>query len=101
MSAEVSQTYRLGPKKEEQTLGSKDTGRGRLMLIKLNNKDCIQELMRRRTRLREAGFQNIYITRDLSPEERKKERELRAELERRGKDTHVIFRGEVVPRKSR
>lgn len=99
---EVQQATRLG-KEKQVTEGSSNSdnhseSRPRLMMIKLRNKDVVNSLIKRRTQLKEAGFPNVYLTKDLSPEERMKQRELREELSRKGKDTHVIFRGKVVLR---
>ena len=83
-------------------LGKKQEGVGvpkpRLMLIKLKNMENVNKLMKKRTQLREVGFSNIYITRDLSVEGREEQRKLREELNRRGKDKYQIFRGKIVPR---
>ena len=55
-------------------------------------------LMKRRTQLKDVGFPNVYLTKDLSPEEREAQKKLRQELEEKGKETHKIFRGKVLPR---
>ena len=72
--------------------------RPRLLLVRLEKKEHADLLLKMRFSLREAGFVNIYIDEDLPREEREKERLLRQELKEKGKDTHVIFRGRVVPR---
>ena len=95
---EVETVFRLGKKPAEENTG----GRGakpRLMLIKLKDKKDVEAIMRRRLKLKERGFENIYITRDLPPEEREKQKKLRLEWAEKGKKTHVIFQGKVVPRK--
>lgn len=99
---EVEKVFRLG-KKPDTSEESRDRTqpKGRLMLIRLKEKDHVNTLIKRRTQLKEKGFPNVYLTRDLTPEERETQRKLRAELERKGKDTHKIFRGKVVPREER
>ena len=70
----------------------------RLLLVRLERKEHADLLLKMRFSLREAGFANVYINKDLPREEREKERQLRQELKEKGKDTHMIFRGKVVPR---
>ena len=98
-SMEAVSVIRLGKKQE----GSEST-KHRLMMIKLKDRETVDKLMARRTWLHKVGFANIYLTRDLPMEERleqKKQREeLREELKRKGRETHVIFRGRVVPRET-
>ncbi|KAF0306583.1 hypothetical protein FJT64_021941 [Amphibalanus amphitrite] len=100
VKVEVSQVYRLG-KKAEAEVGTRteNAAKKRLMLLKLREKEHVNELIRKRTLLRDVGFPNVYLTRDLSPEEREQEKALREELEKKGRTTHVIFRGRVVPRR--
>ena len=69
-----------------------------VLLVRLEKKEHADLLLKMRFNLREAGFVNIYINKDLPREEREKERLPRQELKEKGKDTHVIFRGRVVPR---
>lgn len=83
---------RLGKKREEE--GAKP----RLMLVKLKDKEDVEKLFGERFKLKDAGFQNIYITKDLEPEERERQKKLREEWIAKGKDSHRIFRGKVVPR---
>lgn len=103
---EVEKIYRLGKRREPRE-GDDRPGQGqeqgqeqkpRLMLIKLKKKEDVDLLMRKRWELRNVGFENIYLTRDLSPAEREAQRKLREELIEKGKNTHKIFRGKVVPR---
>ena len=68
------------------------------MLIKLRNKRDVDALMKRRTTLKDVGFPGIYLTKDLTPDEREEQKRLRNELSIKGKDKHVIFRGRVVPK---
>ena len=75
--------------------------RPRIMLLKLNSSDHVDLLYRRRFNLKSKGYTNIYITRDLPPQEREAQRKLREELQQKGKDTHIIFRGRVVEMKER
>lgn len=89
---ETEKIIRLGKKNE-------DTTRPRLMLVKLRDKRDVEKLFRKRFELKDAGFPNTYITKDLEPEEREKQKKLREEWIAKGKDSHRIFRGQVVPRK--
>ena len=68
-----------------------------LMMLKLKDKEHVNELIKRRTKLKDPGFLNIYLTREFSPEERAAQRALREELKQKGKETHKIFRGQVIP----
>ena len=92
---EIERVFRLG-KKADST--NSETARPRLMLVKLRKKECVDLLMKKRLKLKDVGFSNVYITRDLPPEEREAQKQLRQELAEKGKDTHRIFRGKVVPR---
>ena len=67
-------------------------------MIKLKDTDYVNKLIKRRTHLKEAGYLNVYITKDMSPEERAIQRQLREELRHKGKEMHRFFRGKVVPR---
>ena len=69
------------------------------MLVGLKKKEDVDMLIKERWNLSKVGFSNIYITRDLTPEQREEQKKLREELASKGKDTHRIFRGRVVPRK--
>lgn len=68
------------------------------MLVSLKKKEDVDMLMKERRNLTKVGFSNVYLTRDLPPGEREEQRKLREELQRKGKDTHRIFRGKVVLR---
>ena len=72
--------------------------RPRLLLVKLETAEDAESLLMKRFGLRDAGYPNVYITRDLSKEEREKQWKLREELKKKGRDTHKIFRGRVIPR---
>ena len=72
--------------------------RPRLLLVRFEKKEHADLVLQKRFGLREAGFPNTYINRDLPREEREKERQLRQELREKGRDTHMIFRGRVVLR---
>ena len=54
--------------------------RPKIMLLKLNSSDHVDLLYRRRFNLKSKGYTNIYITRDLPPQEREVQRKLREEL---------------------
>ena len=94
---ETSQIFRLGKKQGPQEQDSTMEQKPRLMMLKLKDKENVNELIKRRTQLKEVGFPNVYLTRDLSPEERAIEKKLRDELKLKGKVTHKIFRGKIVP----
>lgn len=82
-------------------LKRKDDGenkKARLMLVKMKRAEEADMLFRRRYNLKSKGFENIYITKDMPPEEREKLRKLRIELNEKGKENYVIFRGKVVPK---
>ena len=92
----VENAFRLGKKtaSEENVIARKP----RLLLVKLQSKDQVEKLLEERFKLKVNGFPNIYITRDLPLEERERQRKLRAELQQKGRDTHKIVRGKVVPK---
>ena len=97
---EVETTIRLGKQKEPSPGDqNKPAPKARLMLIKLKCKEDVNVLLRCRTKLKDLGFPNVYLTKDLSPEERENQKRLRMELDRVGRDRYRIFRGEIVPRK--
>ena len=95
-SIEMDKVYRLGKRKEE---GEEGEPKPRLMLVGLKRKEDVEWLMKEKWHLNKVGFSNIYITRDLSPDEREQQKRLREEWAKKGKDTHKIFQGRVVPRK--
>lgn len=88
---------RLGKKVEGST---GDNVKPRLMLVKLKEKEKVDKLIKQRTRLRDVGFSNVYLTRDLAPDERQEQKKLREELHRKGKNEYTIFRGQVVRREA-
>ena len=93
---DVEKIIRLGKKR-----GTTEDGgvpRPRLMLIRLKEKDDVDALIKQRTKLRDRGFPNVYLTYDLTPEEREEQKKLRKELEEKGKETHMIFRGRIIKR---
>ena len=98
MKMETDKIYRLGKKREVDDVQHGEL-KPRLMLVGLKRKEDVEVLMKERWSLSKVGFSNIYITRDLSPEQREQQRKLREELASKGKDTHKIFRGKVIPRK--
>ena len=97
---ETTHIFRMGKKQitQGQDPAPTTSQKPRLMMIKLKDRDYVNKLMKRRTHLKEAGYPNVYITKDMSPEERAIQRQLREELRNKGKETHRIFRGKVVPR---
>ena len=78
--------------------GSEGMSRPRLLLVRFQKKEHAELVLSNRFGLREAGFKNMYINKDLTKEQRENERKLREELKEKGRDTHMIFRGRVVPR---
>ena len=97
---EITQIFRLGKKltPPEQAGATVAEQKPRLMMIKLKDREKVNQLIKRRTLLKEAGYSNVYLTKDLSPEERAAQKKLREELRLKGKETYRIFRGKVVPR---
>ena len=95
---DMIKVYRLGKKAEPTDEHDRSKPKPRLMLVKLTKKEDVQALMKKRWNLREVGFPNIYMTHDLTPEERQKQRELRSELAAKGKDQYRILQGKIVPR---
>ena len=91
---EIASIYRLGKKKEVE----KGESKPRLMLVSLRTSAEVEALMSRRWNLTKVGYSNIYLTRDLPADEREVQRKLRQELAEKGKESHRIFRGKVVPR---
>ena len=87
---EVEKIFRLGKKEA--------TAKPRLLLVRLKSATQVENLYKKRFKLKEVGFANRYITHDLAPEERTRQRELREELKAKGRDTHKIFQNKVVPR---
>ena len=94
-NVELVEIFRLGKK----TTSDEGHQKPRLMMAKLKYKEDVDLLIKHRTLLKEVGYPNVYLTKDLSPEERAIEKTLRDELIKKGKDNHVIFRGKVVPRR--
>lgn len=94
----VEKIFRLGKRPEGEKQGDAPP-KPRLMLIQVKNREQVDSLIKRRTQLKDRGFPNVYLTRDLSPEEREAQKKLRAELEEKGRDTHMIFRGKVIERR--
>ena len=90
--------FRLG-KKQVAEGASAANPKPRLMMIKLKDRDLVNQLIKRRTQLKEVGYPNVYLTKDLSPEERAAQKKLREELLQKGKETHTIFQGKVVPKR--
>ena len=80
--------------------GSDEVTRPRLLLVRFEKKEHAELVLNNRFGMREAGFKNMYINKDLSKEQRENERKLRKELKEKGRDTHMIFRGRVVPRRT-
>ena len=93
---DIVQVFRLGKRETQEP--STPHQKSRLMMIKLKDREHVEQLIKKRTQLKEVGYPNVYLTRDLSPEERTEQKKLREELMQKGKDTHRIFRGKVVPR---
>ena len=97
---ELHKLVRLRRKMEDKDADEqKGKQRPKIMLLKLGSSEQADMIFRRRFNLKSKGFANTYITRDLPPKEREEQRKLRAELQEKGKATHVIFRGKVVERR--
>ena len=97
----TEKVYRLGknPTTARRSGASHaDDSKPRLLMVKLSKKEDVEELLRNRWSLSKVGFPNIYLTRDLMPEEREAQRRLREELRQKGKEHYRIFRGKIVPR---
>ena len=94
-NVEVDKVIRLGKRADP---ASATQSKPRLMLVRVKDKDLVDALIKRRTQLRHKGFPNVYLTRDLTPDEREVQKKLRAELQDKGKETHMIFRGKVIQR---
>lgn len=90
---EVEKIFRLGKKVQ--------TSKPRLLLVRLKNTTQVESLYKKRFKLKEVGFSNRYITRDMTPEERTRQKELREELKAKGRDTHRIFQNKVIPREQK
>ena len=98
-AVEVKEVVRLGKKKDGASTDiSKSDPKARLLRVTVTEEKHVDYLIRYRTYMKEVGFKNIYLTRDTPPEKREEERKLREELERAGKQTHKIFRGQVIPK---
>ena len=102
---EVRKLVRLRRKvvtgEKESGKEEKDKQKPNIILVKLTSSDHASLLYNRRFNLKSKGFPNIYITKDLPPQERQEQRRLREELRQKGRETHVIYRGKVVERKSK
>ena len=96
-SRKVAEVVRLR-KKQENNDGMTDVNKPGLVLVKFEGKEDASKLYQERFRLKEAGYRNVYINRDVSKEERERQFKLREELRAKGRQTHRIFRGRVVPR---
>ena len=83
-------------------LGSKIPPKGRLMsvqVVSLNIKRTILSNAKKLRNIQSAQMKDVYITLDLSVQERKIQKELRAELKRRkdnGEPNLKIYRGKIV-----
>ena len=97
---EVENVIRLG-RRQENGDGTMDDRKPRLMLIKLRDQSDVELLLKNRWSLKDRGFANTYLTSDLPPVEREARRKLSLELAEKGKETQVIFRGKVVPRRGK
>ena len=99
VSMKVDKIFRVGKKSSPGGEHEIVRPKPRLMMVKLREKEAVDMLIKNRMKLKERGFPNVYITHDLPPEEREAQKKLRQEWVMKGKETHVIFRGKVVPRK--
>lgn len=92
----ATKTFRL--RRKQETGENEVDRRPRLIMVKLEKAEEVEMLLRKRFQLREHGYPNIFLSKDLSKEEREKQWKLREELKQKGKETHKIFQGRVVPR---
>ena len=93
----VEKVFRLQANSSAVNPSERQT-RPRLLLVRFEKKEHADLVLKRRFGLREAGFPNKYINKDLPREQREAVRKLRQELKENGKDAFKIFRGRVVPR---
>ena len=82
-------------------LGKKLDGRSRLMKVQLSNLNQKRKILSNTKKLRESSssFQKVYVTPDLSLNERRENKRLRDELLQRKKDGEkdlIIQRGKIV-----
>ena len=97
--------------KSMSRLGKPINGRMRLLKLTLDSVACKHRLLGSTKYLREKdgdgnaihGWSNVFITPDLTKEERDKNKKLRDELKKRKEDEHnpnlVIYRGAIIDRK--
>lgn len=81
-------------------VGKKEDGKPRLLIVSLTNMEDKREILRYAATLRNTDWSKVYITPDLTWQEREKGRQLRAELARRreaGEDNICIRQGRIVP----
>ena len=87
----VESTIRLGKREEEKT---------RLLRVTVESVKVKRSILQKAKKLRESEkWKSVFITPDLSPKERKRNKELRDELKRRtdeGEEDLVIRRGKIV-----
>lgn len=108
LGVEQVEVQKIARLRRKTVTGEKEAGKEenekqkpRIMLLKLTSSDHVSMLYNRRFNLKSKGFSNIYITRDLPPQEREVQRRLREELREKGKTTHIIYRGKVVERRTK
>ena len=93
---ETEQIIRLGKKKEVREDEGEDP-KPRLMLVRLRRKEDVDDLIKSRYDLRYVGFSNVYLTRDMTPEEREAHRKMREEKGEKSQRANSS-QGNVVPR---
>ena len=81
-------------------LGKKEQGKTRLIRITVDSVKTKREILKRAKRLRDSEkWKRVFITPDLSPKERQRNKELREDLKSRteeGEENLVIRRGKIV-----
>ena len=86
-------------------LGKRFEGKNRLTKVVLDSVKSKRMILGAAKKLRESdAWNNIYVTPDLSPKEREKNKQLRAELKKRkedGEDSLVIRKGKIVQLETR
>ena len=91
---EITQIFRPGKKltPPEQSGATVAEQKPRFMMIKVKDRGRVNQLIKRRT-LKEVGYSNVYLTKDMSPEERAAQKKFCEKLRLKEKETYRIFSG--------
>ena len=88
-------------RKRQPGQAKNESKKPRMLLVRLKTEEEAERLYNRRYNLRQySDFDNVFISRDLCPEQRREQRKFREELKEKGTDGYKIFRGRVVARHS-